>query len=101
MNKKTWDTLQPAERDVMLKSAAACGQEFQMLGRKESQESVESMQKRGLHVQPVNQDVEAAWQQFSEGFYPKIRGNIVPADMFDKVMQILRDYRASAGVSGK
>jgi hypothetical protein len=45
--------------------------------------------------------VEAAWQQFSEGFYPKIRGNIVPADMFDKVMQILRDYRASAGVSGK
>jgi len=101
MNKKTWDALQPAERDVMLKSAVECSREFQMLGRKESQESVESMQKRGLQVQPVNKDAEEAWQQFSEGFYPKIRGNIVPADMFDKVMQLLRDYRASAGVSRK
>jgi TRAP-type C4-dicarboxylate transport system substrate-binding protein len=101
MNKKTWDGLQPAERDVILKSAAECGQEFQTLGRKESQESVESMQKRGLQVQPVDKQAAEVWQQFSEGFYPKIRGNIVPADMFDKVMQILHDYRASAGAPAK
>jgi len=101
MTKKSWDALQPAQQEAMLKSAAECSQEFQMLGRKESQESVEAMQKRGLQVQLVDKDAEEAWQQFSEGFYPKIRGNLVPADMFDKVMQILRDYRASAGVAGK
>jgi TRAP-type C4-dicarboxylate transport system substrate-binding protein len=101
MNKKTWDALQPAQRDAMVKSAAECGQEFQMLGRKESRESVESMQKRGLQVQPVSESAEVAWQQFSEGFYPKIRGNIVPAEMFDKVMQLLRDYRAAAGAAKK
>jgi TRAP-type transport system periplasmic protein len=101
MNKKTWDGLQPAERDVILKSAAECGQEFQTLGRKESQESVESMQKRGLQVQPVDKKAEEVWQQFSAEFYPKIRGNIVPPDMFDKVMQMLRDYRASSGAPAK
>jgi TRAP-type transport system periplasmic protein len=101
MNKRTWDALAPAQRDAIARSAAECGQEFQMLGRKESQESVESMQKRGLQVQPVSKSTEEAWQRFSEGFNPNIRGNIVPAEMFDKVMQLLRDYRASTGADKK
>ncbi len=54
------------------------------------------MQKRGLQVQPVSKEAEEEWEKFSESFYPKIRGNIVPADTFDKVMQILREYRAHA-----
>jgi len=101
VTKKSWDALQPAERDAMLKAAADCGQEFQSLGRKEGQESVESMQKRGLQVHPVSKEAEEEWRRFSEGFYPKIRGNIVPADMFDQVMQVLREYRATHGASGK
>jgi TRAP-type transport system periplasmic protein len=101
MTKKSWDAIQPAERDAMMKAAAECSQEFQSLGQKEAQESVASMQKRGLQVQPVNQQAEQEWQKFSESFYPKIRGPIVPADMFDKVLQILHDYRASPAASGK
>lgn len=101
MNKRSWDALKPVEREAMLKSAEECSQEFQTLGRKETQEAVEAMQKRGLQVQPVNKEAQEAWQRFSEGFYPQIRDHIVPADMFDKVAQILRDYRASPGASGK
>jgi TRAP-type C4-dicarboxylate transport system substrate-binding protein len=101
MTKKSWDALQPAEREAILKSAAECSQEFQTLGRKETQESVEAMQKRGLQVQPVGKEAEAEWQRFSEIFYPKIRGNIVPADTFDQVMQLVRDYRGAPGASGK
>jgi TRAP-type C4-dicarboxylate transport system substrate-binding protein len=101
ITKKSWDALQPAERDAMLKSAAECSQEFQALGRKEAQESIESMQKRGLQVHAVSPEAEQEWQRFSEGFYPKIRGGIVPADMFDNVMQLLRDYRGQQGASRK
>jgi len=105
MTKKSWDGLQPAERDAMLKSAAECSEEFQSLGRKETQESIEAMQKRGLQVQTVNKEEQEVWQRFSEGFYPQIRDRIVPADIFDKVMQLLRDYRATPtagkGASGK
>lgn len=101
VSKKTWDGLPPAERDAMLKSAADCSQQFQVLGQKEAQESIASMQKRGLQVQPVSREAQQAWERFSESIYPKIRGNIVPADVFDDVMQVLRDYRASQGASGK
>jgi TRAP-type C4-dicarboxylate transport system substrate-binding protein len=101
MTKKSWDALQPDQRDAMLKSAAECSQKFQVLGSKEAQESIEAMQKRGLQVHPVSKEAQEEWQRFSESMYPKIRGKIVPADVFDEVMQVLRDYRATKGASGK
>lgn len=101
VTKRSWEALQPAERDAMMKSAAECGRELQEQGRKENQESVEAMQKRGLQVHSVDKEAEAEWRRFSEGLYPNIRGNIVPAEMFDKVVQILHEYRAVPGVPGK
>lgn len=101
VTKKTWDALPQTEHESMLKSALECGQEFQVQGRQENQEAVEAMQKRGLQVHAVSPEAELEWRRFSESVYPKIRGNIVPADTFDAVVQILRDYRATQGVSGK
>jgi TRAP-type C4-dicarboxylate transport system substrate-binding protein len=101
MTKKSWDALQPAERDAMLKSAAECSQEFQVRGSKEAQESLDAMQKRGLQIHHVTKEAQAEWERFSESMYPQIRGNIVPADVFDQVMQVLKDYRATKGASGK
>ena len=101
MTKRSWDALPQAQRDDMLKAAADCGQEFQTNNRKENQEAVESMQKRGLQVHAVSKEAEAEWRRFSESLYPQIRGHIVPADTFDNVMQILRDYRSTPGASAK
>jgi TRAP-type C4-dicarboxylate transport system substrate-binding protein len=101
MTKGSWDALPPAEREAMLKAAAECGQEFQVQGYRENQEALEAMKKHGLQVHPVDAETEAAWRRFSEGLYPKVRGRIVPADMFDEVVQILGEYRASPQVSGK
>jgi len=58
-------------------------------------------QKRGLQVHPVSKEAEEQWRKFSENMYPEIRGHIVPADTFDKVMQLLHDYRAAQGASAK
>lgn len=101
ITKKSWDVLPQAQRDAMLKAAADCGQEFQTNNRKENQEAIEAMQKRGLQVHPVTKEAEEAWRRFSENLYPQIRGHIVPADTFDKVMQLLNDYRATQGAPGK
>jgi TRAP-type C4-dicarboxylate transport system substrate-binding protein len=101
MTKRSWDALPPAQQDAMLKAAAECGQEFQAHNRQENQEALEAMQKRGLQVHPVTKEAEQEWRRFSESMYPQIRGKIVPADTFDKVMQLLRDYRATPGASGK
>lgn len=101
VTKKSWEALQPAERDVMMKSAAQCGREFQEHGRQENQDAVRAMQKRGLQVHPVSKEAEEEWRRFAESLYPNIRGTIVPADMFDQVVQVLRDYRATPAGSGK
>jgi TRAP-type C4-dicarboxylate transport system substrate-binding protein len=101
MTKKSWDALPPDQREAMLKAAADCGQEFQAHNRQENQEALEAMQKRGLQVHPVSKEQEQEWQRFSESLYPEIRGKIVPADTFDEVMQLLRDYRAAPAASGK
>jgi TRAP-type C4-dicarboxylate transport system substrate-binding protein len=101
VSKPTWDALPPAQQDAMRRAASTCGEEFQKQGRQENQEALEAMEKRGLQVHPVGPEEEKVWREFAEGLYPKIRGRLVPADMFDEVVQILRDYRAGQGASVK
>ena len=101
VTKPVWDALPPAEREAMLHAAEECGKEFQNQGRQENQEALEAMKKRGLQVHTVDPEAEKEWRLFAEGTYPKIRGRIVPADMFDEVVQLLRDYRAGQGTAGK
>ena len=101
VTRPTWDALSTAEQESMLHAAAECGQEFQNQGRQESQEAVEAMKKRGLQVHALSPEAEKEWSQFAETTYPKVRGHMVPADMFDKVVEILRDYRTQHGATGK
>src|SRR6185369_12002330 len=35
----------------------------------------------------------AEWRALFDGVYPKIRGSLVPADVFDEVQRLLREYR--------
>jgi TRAP-type transport system periplasmic protein len=93
--KKTWDGISAATREVMLKAALEAGREIKTKSRAESDQSVEAMKKRGLTVHPVTPEIEAAWRNVAEEVYPKIRGTIVPADMFDEVRRLLEEYRGS------
>ena len=97
ITKKAWEGICPAARAELLKAAQDAGQQVTARSRKESAEAVEAMKKRGLKVHPVPPEVEAEWRRLAEGAYPKIRGKLVPADMFDEAVRLLRDYRASGG----
>ena len=55
------------------------------------------MQKNGLVVQPVTPAIRAAWQEVATQLYPRIRGPIVPADIFDQVQAALTEFRAAHG----
>jgi TRAP-type C4-dicarboxylate transport system substrate-binding protein len=80
-------------RDALLKAAKEAGTQMKGTGRAESNESVATMKKNGLKVQTATPEIEAAWRKAAEEFYPKIRGKIVPADMFDEVQRLLQEYR--------
>ncbi len=100
ITKKSWEAIPQATRDTLMKSAGIAGQQMKERGRIEAAESVEAMKKRGLTVQPVSAQVEAEWRQVAEQIYPKIRGVMVPAEMFDEVQRLIKEYRAT-GKGGK
>jgi TRAP-type C4-dicarboxylate transport system substrate-binding protein len=95
MTKKTWDAIPLEGREALRKAATEIGKLIKADGRRGSAESVEAMRKRGLKVHPVTSEVEAEWRQVVEAAYPKIRGVIVPEDMFDEVVRQLKVYRAA------
>ncbi|MBI2929511.1 MAG: TRAP transporter substrate-binding protein DctP [Verrucomicrobia bacterium] len=97
ISKKTWDAIPAAAREQMTKAAHEAGRKIKADSRRESVESVEAMQKRGLKVQKVTPEIEAKWREAAEAVYPKIRGKLVPADIFDEVIKLLKESRATPG----
>ncbi|HXR05928.1 MAG TPA: TRAP transporter substrate-binding protein DctP [Candidatus Acidoferrum sp.] len=95
VSKKTWDAIPPETREAMGQAAVEAGAKMKAEGRRESVESVEAMRKRGLTVHPLTPEAEVQWQREMDLVYPKIRGTIVPADIFDEVTNQLAAYRAA------
>jgi TRAP-type C4-dicarboxylate transport system substrate-binding protein len=96
VTRKAWDAMSPAGREAMRAGGEAVGAELRALSRREHLDSVAAMKKRGLNVQPLPPEVAAEWRQAAEGMYPLIRGRMVPAELFDEVQRLLKEYRASA-----
>ncbi len=95
VTKKAWDELPPALRDHCRATATKSGAEITESSRKENDEAVEAMKKRGLVVQPMTPELKATWRKFMEPIWPKLRGLDVPADLYDEVMRILAELRAA------
>lgn len=95
ISKKTWDRLPAATQALVRDAALEAGKQFEAAGRQENEEAVAAMRSRGLEVLPVPPDVAGEWRAMAEEFYPKIRGLMVPAEMFDEVSRLVAKYRSS------
>ncbi len=51
------------------------------------------MQQFGLNVVHADAKTLAEWRQLSESIWPKLRGTMVPADLFDQVKRLRDEYR--------
>jgi len=101
MTRDSWDAIPIDNQKLLREAAEAAGRNMQTRTRSESAEAVEAMKKRGLQVHTVSPEVEAEWRAMAERLYPTIRGKIVPADMFDRVQQLLAKYRSASKGSFK
>jgi len=96
VTKSAWDGVPPAMRDELLKIAADTGNRMREASRQENEQAVAVMQaKSGLQVHAVSAALEAEWRQFAEAIYPRLRGSMVPAEMFDRARQRVAEYRAA------
>ena len=85
------------QRVVVLKSAREAGDEIVARNRVETGQSIEAMKKKGLVETPVTPAIVEEWRAFVEPVYPKLRGNLVPADLFDLVVATLEEARKGDG----
>lgn len=94
IRKDVWDKI-PADIQAKLRSAAEkAGSRIRASDRKEDEESITAMQKKGLIVHQVTPQVEQEWLNLTKILYPELRGKTVPADIFDEVQRLVAEYRA-------
>jgi len=93
MTRKVWDAMSPAARDELKRSGEKAGIDMRTRARQEDLDAIEAMKKRGLKVTAPSADQEALWRAAAEEVYPRMRGSIVPADMWDEIRKVLDEYR--------
>ena len=97
ITKSAWDAIPPQNHEAFRQAALEAGKQMQARGRQESLEAIEAMKKRGLQVHAVSPALMDEWRRFCEAVYPHMRGSMVPADMFDEVFRLVKQYRESGG----
>lgn len=94
VTKKAWDAMTPAAQQAVREAGAKAGAEIRAQARKEVDEAVAAMQKRGLAVNVPDAAQRQAWEALAGRLHPQIRGSLVPAATFDEVVGHLKNYRA-------
>jgi len=96
VTKQTWDAVPPALRDQFLQIATETGNRIRQASRQENDQAVATMKARsGLQVHAVTPQLEDEWRVFAEGAYPRLRGAMVPEDMFDQARARVAEYRSA------
>ena len=94
VTQKAWDDMSPAGRQALRSAGEKAGVQIRNKARQEVEEAVEAMRKRGLVVNKPNSDQLREGQELADKLYPRIRGNLVPAETFDEVFQHVKAYRS-------
>lgn len=97
ITKKAWDEMSPAGQEALRTGGDRAGVQMRTQARREVDEAVDAMKKRGLSVHKPTPEQMQEWDRLAEQLYPRIRGSMVPAATFDEVFAHLRAFRATRG----
>ena len=99
ISKDVWDTIPAPVQKEMMQSARTAGVALREEIRKSEASSIPLMQQFGLNVVHADAKAVAEWRQLAEGIWPKLRGPVVPADLFDEVKRLRDEYRKTHPVA--
>ena len=101
VDKATWDKIPQNFRDPMMAAAKEAGGDLRSGIRGMGDKALETMvvgvkgsKKTVLTVNHADDAAVAEWRKETEAVYPKLRGKIVPADLFDEARRLRDEYRA-------
>ena len=103
VSKATWEKIPAAQRGPMLEAARKSGDALKGDIRAQGTRAIATMaagqpgrRAGSLNITPPDAAALADWRKQTEAVYPKMKGNIVPADLFDEVQRLRDEYRAHA-----
>jgi TRAP-type C4-dicarboxylate transport system substrate-binding protein len=95
ISKDVWDKIPAPVQKEMLVSSRKAGVGLREEIRKAEAGAIPLMQGFGLNVVHADDKAVAEWRALAESVYPKLRGSLVPADLFDEVKRLRDEYRKS------
>jgi TRAP-type C4-dicarboxylate transport system substrate-binding protein len=95
ISQKAWDALSPAGQAALRQASVTASSKLRDAREPADREAIDAMRKRGLQVHTLTPEADAEWQQLVATSYPRIRGNMVPADVFDTVQKGIAEYRSA------
>jgi TRAP-type C4-dicarboxylate transport system substrate-binding protein len=93
VTRSTWEKIPADIRPALLEAMRDAGRRLQAETRQGGERAVEAMKKRGLVVVPIDARARELWRKAAESVYPRIRGQVVPADAFDQAMRLRDEFR--------
>lgn len=97
VTERCWNRFTPEQQREMARVAAAAGRQMKARNRRESDLAVEAMKKRNLRVTELPPDVAEEWRRVAEKTWPRLRGQKIPAELFDEMVRLLAEYRRRDG----
>ena len=101
VSREVWGKIPADQQALMLAAARRSGEALKKDIRDQGDRAVETMTKgkpgqrsTRLTVTHLDAAALAEWRQQTEAAYPKIRGKMVPPDLFDEVHRLRDEYRA-------
>ena len=96
VTKKAWDKLDPAAQAWLRETSDRAGVEMRRASRAEDEQAVQAMKdKMGLKIVPLTAEAEREFRTEVARIYPRIRGTLVPAPMFDATVEVLKARHAA------
>ena len=93
---KAWNKLDPATQAWLKETSDRAGNEMRRASRAEDEQAVQAMKdKMGLKIVPLTAEAEKEWRTEVARIYPRIRGTLVPAPMFDATVEVLKAKHAA------
>ena len=100
VSKQTWERIPQPLRSQLLRIAHTDDKLRHQI-RKLNNDAIVEMEKRGLNIVPLDAETIALWKSEAAAAYPKLRGRLVPADLFDETIRLHNEFRASREITLK
>jgi len=97
IDRRAWEKIPAELRPEILKVSRDASKRLRQEIRTLNEDAVKAMVENGLKIHHISPSVEAEWRKIVVDIYPRIRGKIIPADVFDEVRMYRDEFRRSAG----